>query len=156
MKHLQFLATLLIAGTVFTACGSDDKKKDEPKPVEETKSQSFQGVFSVQNSDGSTYTQEDVVVDYTISDDKGLVLTFNQVSFSAKMPVKIDMEIPNVEYQNEDGKITLSGNNIVPFAMGGEFPKYIITNLSGTVNDGTLSISMNCGESPTTFVGSKK
>jgi hypothetical protein len=78
------------------------------------------------------------------------------VSFSAKMPVKIDMEIPNVEYQNEDGKITLSGNNIVPFAMGGEFPKYTVTNLSGTVNNGTLSVSMNCGESPTTFVGSKK
>lgn len=44
----------------------------------------------------------------------------------------------------------------IPYAMGGKFPKYTITNLSGTVNDGTLSVSMNCGSSPVTFEGSKK
>lgn len=156
MKHLQFFATLLIAGTMFTACGSEDKKNDDPKPVEAVTADSFQGTFSVGNSDGTTYTQENVDVTYAVTDTAGFVLTFKQVSFSPKMPVKIDMDIPNVTYANENGKITLSGNEIIPYAMGGEFPKYTITNLLGTVNDGTLSVSMNCGSSPVTFEGSKK
>ncbi len=153
MKQFKFLAALLIAGATFAACDKDDKN-DEPTPAETT-SASFQGTLTVDQTDGSTYTQENVVVDYAITDTAGFVLVFNQVSFSPKMPVKLDMTIPNVSYVMVGSEITLAGDKIVPLAMGGEFPKYIITNLTGTIADGTLSVSMNCGSSPMKFDGTK-
>ncbi|MBP5372247.1 MAG: hypothetical protein J6Y55_10045 [Bacteroidales bacterium] len=157
MKHLQFFATLLIAGTVFTACGNDDDKKDEPKPETEVVTNgTFVGTMVVNLTDGTTFPQEEVSVDYNLTDTAGYVLTFYQVSFSPKMPVKLDLIIPNVENKTEDGKAILSGNEIIPLAMNKEFPQYTITNLSGTINDGTLSVSYVCGQSPITFTGSKK
>lgn len=151
MKQFKFLAALLIAGATLAACDKDEKN-DEPTPAETT-SASFQGTLTVDQTDGSTYTQENVVVDYAITDTAGFVLVFNQVSFSPKMPVKLDMTIPNVSYVMIGSEITLAGDKIVPLAMGGEFPKYTITNLSGTIADGTLSVSMNCGSSPLKFTG---
>lgn len=157
MKHLHFFATLLIAGTVFTACGNDNNKKEDPKPeTEVTANGSYLGTLVVNLSDGTTYTQEEVSVDYNETDTAGYVLTLYQVSFSPRMPMKLDLIIPNVENKNENGKTTLSGDGIIPWAMGKEFEQYTITNLSGTINDGTLSFSMNCGSSPMAFTGEKK
>lgn len=155
MKQVKFFTALLLTGAMFTSCG--DEKKDEPTPEPEVvTSESYQGTMIVNLTDGSTYTQENVTVDYNITDTAGLVLSFYQVSFSPKMPVKIDMDIPNVSYTIDDeGNISLSGDEIIPWAMGGEFPNYTITGLSGTINDGTISVSMTCGQSPLTFNGTK-
>ena len=151
MKQFKFLAALLIAGATLAACDKDDKN-DEPTPAETTSS-SFKGTLIVDQNDGTNYTQENVVVDYAITDTAGFALTFYQVSFSERMPVKLDMTIPNVSYVMIGSEITLAGNKIVPLAMGGEFPKYTITNLTGTIADGTLSVSMNCGAYPMVFTG---
>ena len=151
MKQL-FTVLLAAAGMLFVACDKDDNKNEEPQN-ETLTNETFQGTLVVDQTDGSAYTQENVKVGCAITDTAGMVLTFNQVSFSEKMPVKLDITIPHVEYTVNAGIYTLSGNNIVPLAMGGEFPKYTITNLSGTIQDGTLSVSMNCGSSPLKFTG---
>lgn len=154
MKHLKFMTALLAAGMIFVACNKDEDETPEQQQV--PAKESYVGILSVDQNNGTFYVQEDVIVDCTPSEDHSFVVTFNQVSFSERMPVKLDMDIPNVEYSEADGKITLSGNSIVPLAMGGEFAKYTITNLTGTISGGTLSLSMNCGDYPLTFTGEKQ
>jgi hypothetical protein len=70
------------------------------------------------------------------------------------MPVKLDMTIQNVAYTSTSEKISITGNNIIPIAMGGEFPAYKITNLTGEINNGTITMSMMCGSYPLTYSGS--
>ena len=147
----QLFTVLIAAGMMFVACDKNDDKNETPETLT---NQTYVGTLTVDQTDGTTYTQENVTVGIAITDTAGMVLTFNQVSFSERMPVKIDMTIPHIEYTANGVNYTISGNNIVPLAMGGEFPKYTITNLSGTIADGTLSVSMNCGGFPTKFSGS--
>ena len=147
----QLFTVLIAAGMMFVACDKNDDKNETPETLT---NQTYVGTLTVDQTDGTTYTQENVTVGFAITDTAGMVLTLNQVSFSERMPVKIDMTIPHIEYTANGVNYTLSGNNIVPLAMGGEFPKYTITNLSGTIADGALSVSMNCGSFPTKFSGS--
>ena len=147
----QLFTVLIAAGMMFVACDKNDDKNETPETVT---NQTYTGTLTVDQTDGTTYTQENVTVGLATTDTAGMVLTLNQVSFSERMPVKIDMTIPHIEYTANGVNYTLSGNNIVPLAMGGEFPKYTITNLSGTIVDGALSVSMNCGGFPTKFSGS--
>ena len=147
----QLFTVLIAAGMMFVACDKNDDKNETPETLT---NQTYEGTLTVDQTDGTTYTQENVTVGFAITDTAGMVLTLNQVSFSERMPVKIDMTIPHIEYTANGANYTLSGNNIVPLAMGGDFPKYTITNLSGTIADGALSVSMNCGGFPTKFSGS--
>ena len=147
----QLFTVLIAAGMMFVACDKNDDKNETPETLT---NQTYVGTLTVDQTDGTTYTQENVTVGFAITDTAGMVLTLNQASFSERMPVKIDMTIPHIEYTANGANYTLSGNNIVPLAMGGEFPKYTITNLSGTIADGALSVSMNCGGFPTKFSGS--
>ena len=147
----QLFTVLIAAGMMFVACDKNDDKNETPETLT---NQTYVGTLTVDQTDGTTYTQENVTVGFAITDTAGMVLTLNQVSFSERMPVKIDMTIPHIEYTANGANYNLSGNNIVPLAMGGEFPKYTITNLSGTIVDGALSVSMNCGGFPIKFSGS--
>lgn len=149
-KVNKFLAFLAVAG-MFVGCGDDEPTKGEPEVQDN--GISYAGTMVVVQQDETTYTQENVVVDYEITDTAGLVLTFNQVAFSSKMPIKIDMTLTNVQYEKNSETISFTGDGIVPIAMGGPFPKYTVTNLSGTVQEETMSLSMNCGGYPVTYTG---
>ena len=113
-------------------------------------------------TEGSTYTRDEVSVDYNLTDTAGYVLTFYNVWFSSRMPVILKLIIPNMEIEMEDGKTTFSGNGIVPWAVMSEganpmeFAQYIISDFTGTIQDETFSVSFVCGKTPTTFTGSKK
>ena len=66
---------------------------------------------------------------------------------------RTDGLISYVQYV-ENGEITsFTGTDIIPYAMGGPFEAYIVTNLSGTIQDGTMSLSMTCGSNPITYSG---
>ena len=151
MKKVKFLALVCSAVLFFAACGDE---KDNSKP-EISKTNEYIGDVWVTQSDESLYMQADVTVDYEITDTAGLVLTFYHIQFSSKMPVSIDMVVPNVLYEGDD-ELTISGENIVPLAMGGEFPQYTITNLHGTISKSDISLSMNCGSNPFEFSGTSK
>ena len=69
------------------------------------------------------------------------------------MPVTIDVTIPNVTVQSTPEKILLSCETTVPLAMGGEFPRYTVTNLEGEIVGQELAFSLNFGDSPTSFRG---
>lgn len=151
MKH--FLSFMICAAMLsFVACDkSDDNKDVNPTP----EAASAVGKVFVTQTDGSEFSKDSVSVSLTYAEDS-MTITMFKVKFAERMPLELDMTIGGVQYSNNGGDIKLWGDNIVPQAMGGAFPKYTITNLDGKVGDGKVSFSMMCGEFPTRFEGTLK
>jgi hypothetical protein len=80
-----------------------------------------------------------------------------KVKFASGMPIKLDMVVEGVDYESYNTDCyTISGDGIVPYAMGGPFEKFTITNLIGAITNKTFSMSFMCGEYPVTYEGTKK
>ncbi len=157
MKKLNFLCITLLA-ILFSACGEGNETVPEtPLTVEDG---TYIGTLRVNQNDGSFYTREDVRVEVTVNDNGLADIKMLQVSFSARMPLSLNMTIPAVsltESLTESvPKFLLSGNNIIPLAMGGEFPQYTITGLAGELTAERISFEMLCGAYPVEFAGEKE
>lgn len=134
-----------------TAC-ENGNNNDLPNNPDESKC--YNGSMTVDQNDGTVYTQEDVEVDYEI---KGDILNFvmYKVKFANGMPIKLDMVVEGVNYTEVNGTYTITGDGIVPYAMGGPFEKYTITNLTGIITDTEFTLDFMCGEYPVTYDGAK-
>jgi hypothetical protein len=71
------------------------------------------------------------------------------------MPLKLDMVVEGVDCLGAIGNYVLTGNGIVPYAMGGKFEKYTITELVGAITYKTMSLNFKCGDYPVTYEGRK-
>lgn len=138
--------------TLLGAACENGNNNDLPNnPVEQ---KCYKGTMVVDQNDGTFYTQEDVEVDFEIKDGK-LNFVMYQVKFAKGMPLKLDMVVEGADYVDNDGTYTLSGDGIVPYAMGGPFEKFTITALNGTITDTTYTMEFMCGEYPVTYEGTK-
>lgn len=138
--------------TLLGAACENGNNNDLPNnPVEQ---KCYKGTMVVDQNDGTFYTQEDVEVDYEIKDGK-LNFVMYQVKFAKGMPLKLDMVVEGADYVDNDGSYTISGDGIVPYAMGGPFEKFTITGLEGTITDTTYTMEFMCGEYPVTYEGTK-
>lgn len=138
--------------TLLGAACENGNNNDLPNnPVEQ---KCYKGTMVVDQNDGTFYTQEDVEVDYEIKDGK-LNFVMYQVKFAKGMPLKLDMVVEGADYVDNDGNYTISGDGIVPYAMGGPFEKFTITNLNGTITDTEFEMEFMCGEYPVTYAGTK-
>ncbi len=147
MKN-RFLYLAFAAAVLFAACDDNSKSNSDPQK----KSGQWLGTMEVTLADSSVFAQDSITVNINILDEQYLSIMMNQVQFSPKMPVKIDMTIDSVSYESGSG-LKFAGNNIVPEAMGGPFPQYTITNLVGSTNNSGIEFSMICGQSPIKFSG---
>lgn len=134
-----------------TAC-ENGNNNDLPNNPDESKC--YKGSMTVDQNDGTVYTQEDVEVDYEIKGDK-LNFVMYKVKFANGMPIKLDMVVEGVNYTDVNGTYTITGDDIVPYAMGGPFEKYTITNLTGIITDTEFTLDFMCGEYPVTYEGAK-
>ncbi|KAA6326436.1 hypothetical protein EZS27_024462 [termite gut metagenome] len=146
------LKILLVAAMVvfITAC-SNDENSEEIIVVDDG---AYIGTLVVDQNNGTSYTQENVSVVVSVDTDHAEVHMM-QVSFAERMSLKLDMTIPNVPVAVISGGLSLSGNNIIPWAMGGNYSQYTITNLTGKVTAQSISFTMMCGEFPLRFSGVK-
>ncbi len=148
MKLFKSLLLVACAALSFAACDKDDDKTPvNPTPKE------YVGELSVDQTDGTFFKQQGVSVRYDLKDDRTVDIYMYRVQFAEAMSVKLDMTIPGVECKSVGERIELSGERIIPLAMGGKFPRYTITSLRGTLTDSELQLSMNCGEFPLTYSG---
>lgn len=106
--------------------------------------------------DGATVDTPDTAVGIEPRNDGSMLMDikFGAVKFVPAMPA-LDITVPNVSYTLEDGVAKLSGSNIIPICMGGEFPMYTVTTLTGTVDPSTIKLDLNFGPYPTKYVGYK-
>ncbi|KAA6343835.1 hypothetical protein EZS27_008500 [termite gut metagenome] len=146
MKQVKILWIAAIA-VFITACSND--KSEEVIIVDDG---AYTGTLVVDQKDGTSYTQEEVSVVVSIDADHAEIL-MKQVSFSERMPVKLDMTIPDISITTISHGLLLNGNHIIPWAMKGEFPQYTITDLTGEVTTQSISFEMMCGEFPLRFSG---
>lgn len=132
------------------ACGT---KMEEPVPNVEA---SYNGVVTVEYQ-GEDYDNENIDVRYVPSEDgKTADIIIYKIKFVPQMPVTIDVTIPGVPVTVTTTEISFSGNDITPLAMGGEYPRYQVTNLVGSIVNGTMAFSLNFGTAPTRFTGTLK
>ena len=133
------------------ACENGNNNDLPNNPVEQ---KCYKGTMVVDQNDGTFYTQEDVEVDFEIKDGK-LNFVMCQVKFAKGMPLKLDMVVEGADYVDNDGSYTISGDGIIPYAMGGPFEKFTITKLNGTITDTEFEMEFMCGEYPVTYAGTK-
>lgn len=149
MKHFFYL---MLSALLFVACENGENNHLPNKPAEKG---CYAGTMNVDQNDGTMYTQKDVEVDYELYGDDKLNFVMYNVKFAKGMPLKLDMVVEGVSYTEEDGVYTLSGEGIVPYAMGGPFEKFTLTRLVGTITDNKMTLSFLCGEYPVTYEGTR-
>ena len=151
MKIAKLILSIMFSALLFASCENGEHNTLPTKPEE---AECYIGTLTVDQNDGTTYTQEDVKIDYEIIDGK-LNFVMYKVKFSENMPIKLDMVVEGIDCLGVVGNYVLAGNGIVPYAMGGKFEKYTITELIGAITHGTMSLSFTCGDYPVTYEGRK-
>lgn len=151
MKIRKLIPGILFFAMLFASCENGEHNTLPPNPIEK---ECYVGTLTVDQNDGTFYTQEDVKIDYEIIDGK-LNFVMYKVKFAKAMPLRLDMVVEGVDCLGAIGNYVLAGNGIVPYAMGGAFEKYTITELVGAITNNTMTLSFKCGEYPVTYEGRK-
>ena len=151
MKLTKLILSIMASAVLFASCENGDHNTLPSKPIEK---ECYIGTMTVDQNDGTFYTQEDVEVDYEIIDGK-LNFVMYDVKFAKAMPLKLNMVVEGVDCLGAIGNYVLAGNGIVPYAMGGPFEKFTITELVGAITNNSMTLSFKCGEYPVTYEGRK-
>ena len=147
---MKFLKAFLFAAVLVVAAACS---KNEPVKIIETPTETvYSGTMTVV-ADGKDNVSENVKVNVSFQEDGTATIIFNKVKFVPQMPVSLDVTVPGVKCEIRENEIILSGNDIVPFAMGMPYEKYKVTSLSGKITAGKLTVSLNFGEFATSYVG---
>ncbi len=147
---MKLLNAFLIAAisVVAAACS-----KNEPVKIIETPAETvYSGTMTVV-AGGKDNVSKNVNVNVSLQDDGTATIIFNKVKFVPQMPVSLDVTVPGVTCEIRENEIILSGNDIVPLAMGMPYEKYKVTSLSGKITAGKLTVSLNFGEFATSYAG---
>lgn len=92
-----------------------------------------------------SYTKDSVRVEARLKGDTAVDICLYQVSFSSRMPVTIDMVIPDVPCVRTVDRITFAGEDINPTMGGSPVSRYVITGLTGFITADSLVFSNNYG-----------
>jgi len=151
---MKKLLLVLMLCTFAVACTEENDDSTNNKPTtEQTSSKTFIGRITVGEGSGA-FSEDSINIETSNLVSGKINAKLLQVKFAQAMPLRLDMEINGIDYVKEnDGTYTLTGNNIVPIAMGGEFPAYTITNLNGRIIDSIFTLSMTCGSYPVNYEG---
>ena len=145
---------MLMALAALAAIGCN---KNNPEETVGPKEGSYVGTVTVNSTSGEVFDNENIEVTFTPSEDgKTATLVMYQIKFTPRMPMTLDITIPDVNITAEGQDIKLECAEVVPLAMGGPFPNYTVTNLTGKISGDNLTFSLNFGATPTSFSGSIK
>ena len=149
MKIKYLMASIAACALLFSCSKSQPEESFEPELSD------YVGTVTVAY-DGSVYENEDISVNFTPSEDgKTADITIYKIKVVPAMP-QIDVTVPGVKVESKGDGLSLSCDNVNPLAMGGEFPRYLVTGFEGTLDDEGLTFSLNFGSYPTSFEGVKK
>ncbi len=150
MKTLKVICFTAMVLFTFSACNNDEPEKE---PEVTISNGTYTGLLTVDQIDGTFYKQDNTSVIVEINENNTLNFTMLKVKFSDRMPITLDMNVAGVITKTGDNLLILSGDSIIPTAMGGEFANYTMTGIEGTLSEENLEMSMLCGVYPLTFSG---
>lgn len=146
MKTIRLFAAML--GMLLVSCGKETTEM--PLVPEES---DYVGTVTVIYQE-APFDNENISVNFTPSEDgETASITLHQIRFVPQMPVAIDVTIPDISLQSTTEKIILSCEKTIPWAMGGEYPRYTVTGLQGEIVGEELTFSLLFGDYPTSFKG---
>jgi hypothetical protein len=146
MKTFRLLAALL--GLLLVGCG-----KETPETPLVPEESDYVGTVTVIYQE-APFNNENISVNFTPSEGgETASITLHQIRFVPQMPVTIDVTIPDISLQSTTEKIILSCERTIPWAMGGEYPRYTVTSLQGEIVGEELTFSLLFGDYPTSFKG---
>lgn len=141
---------LLFAFVAMSLIGCGKETPEMPLVPEES---DYVGTVTVVYNE-APFDNEGIRVNFTPSEDgQTASITLHQIRFVPQMPVTIDVTIPDIALQSSTEKIVLSCERCIPLAMGGEYPRYTVTDLRGEIVGDELTFSLNFGDYPTSFKG---
>lgn len=142
---------LALAALALLACNKEEKN-ELPVAV----AADYKGVATIEASTG-TFDSEGIEVNFTPSEDgKTATVTIFKIRFSPRMPMEVDVTIPNVELTSTKDGIRLACDNVIPKALGGDFPDYTVHDMTGTVTENEIDFSLKFGATPTSYKGTKQ
>ena len=142
---------LALAALSLLAC-TKEEKNELPVAV----AADYKGVATVEASSG-TFDAEDIEVNFTPSEDgKTASIKIFKIRFAPRMPMQVDVTIPNVELTPTKEGIRLACDNVVPKALGGDQPDYTVHEMTGTVTDDEIAFSLILGSTPVSYRGTKQ
>ena len=152
MKLKTFLGMVLCAAALFAFTSCDNGNGDGLVLVGNY--DMYMGEITATQGT-SVFKDNGIVVELTFNNAAQSVnMVMNQVKFAEAMPVRLDIAIDGLSFTKTDKKVVITGDNIIPTALGGPFEKYIITRFSGTLDaEGNLVFDMLCGGMPVNYIG---
>ncbi|MBR1630659.1 MAG: hypothetical protein IJ680_02265 [Paludibacteraceae bacterium] len=107
------------------------------------------------NYQDKDYDTPDSRVAFEFGDGQTFDLQMYQMKFVPQMPVKIDITVPSVSFKEADGKYVFSATDIVPTSGGNAYDRYLVTDLTGSIDTqtGDVEFSLLFGPYPTRFKG---
>jgi hypothetical protein len=149
MKATYLLAALL--GLFLVSC-----EKETPATPLIPEESDYVGTVTVIYQD-APFDNENIRVNFTPSEDVHTAsITLHQIRFVPQMPVTIDVTIPGINLQSTTEKVILTCERSIPWAMGGEYPRYTVTGLQGEIVGKELTFSLHFGDYPTSFKGQRE
>ncbi len=150
----------IFAATICCACNDDDVYSPLPDGYSYATSNPFLangammgenmhffGTSEVTDAEGNVYVDEKAHFEFE-GDGENLSIYMHQTRFAAAMP-PIEMLIPTLAYTGEEKQITFATPSVVPSANIAQtgyqpYERYVITNLTGSVNELVCRISFTC------------
>lgn len=146
---MKKLLVLFAAVALLVACG---KEGGDEMPSGELE---YKGTMKVE-FEGETYPTENVVITVDYDEEKKTMdILFHQVKFVPRMPVNLDILIPQVPVLLFGNKISFSGEGIVPTTGGIPYEDYTVTGLVGALDEKGITFSLNFGSFPTSYTGTR-
>jgi len=148
MKTMKKILFFLVCAALLASC-----KQPQPEVPLQPEPGTYLGKVSVEY-EGSSFDTDGIYVQFSPAEDgKTASIEIRKIKFVPKMPVTIDVTIPDVVLAVGEDQIFLSCDNVIPLAMGGEYPRYKVSGLTGTVKGDELKFSLKFGDSPTAYTG---
>lgn len=143
--HIPAAALLILAAL---SCSTDDINELDKK-----EEKGYIGTVSVEYN-GETYDNPNIKVSYTPSvDGRTANLKIFKIKFVPQMPVRVNVTIPGIQVWQEESITRFYVDDINPLSLGGEFPKYRVTDMNGSISGNEINFSLNFGEYPTRYSG---
>jgi len=150
MKKTFFV---LAAALTLAACNRNTPETpEEQSKTAFAKAMYFEalGTSTVPNVEGENkdlpFSMDSVRVEAVVVTDSTLDIHLYGINFSTRMPVTIDMVIPDAKYTCTAEKITLYGEGIIPTMGGNPFDRYVVNALSGTITADSLVFTNSYGQ----------
>lgn len=158
MKKTVFMLAAIAA--LLMSCekneSEDIKQPETPGTPTQTGASDYTGTVTVVFQ-GQDYDNDSIKVSYTPNEQgDSASISIYKIRFVPQMPVTIDITIPGITVNKTDGKTTITGDSIIPQALGGNpYPRYIVTGFNGEINDSVMTFSLKFGDYPTSYQGRK-